>query len=85
LESIKEQFQDTLVITLLLAACVSFILAFFEKEENKTTGFVEPFIIFLILIANAVVGIMQEKNAEEALLVTLLSAMVPSHLLCSGP
>ncbi|KAH0465965.1 hypothetical protein IEQ34_006068 [Dendrobium chrysotoxum] len=67
---VLEQFNDTLVRVLLVAAVVSFVLAWFNGEESGETGitaFVEPLVIFLILIVNAVVGVWQESNAEKAL------------------
>ncbi|TYI00128.1 hypothetical protein ES332_A11G112200v1 [Gossypium tomentosum] len=65
-----EQFDDMLVKILLVAAFISFLLAYMHGSESEESGFeayVEPFVIVLILVLNAIVGVWQETNAEKAL------------------
>lgn len=53
---------------LLLAACVSLVLAFFnEHDDEGLRAYIEPFVILLILVLNAMVGVWQESNAESAI------------------
>ncbi|CAL9002438.1 unnamed protein product [Prunus brigantina] len=67
---VLEPFNDALVRILLASAVICFVLAWLDGEEGgekDITAFVEPLVIFLILIVNAIVGVWQESNAEKAL------------------
>lgn len=59
-----DQFKDVMILILLAAAVISFVVAFHEGELK---AFFEPLLIVLIVVLNAVIGVMQESKAEKAL------------------
>ncbi len=64
LQRFAEQFKDVMILILLAAAVISFIVACSTGEPSE---FFEPLLIVAIVIANAVMGVMQESKAEKAL------------------
>ena len=62
-----EQFKDVMIIILLLAAVVSFVLAVVEQTKGGHGEFFEPILILLIVVMNALMGVIQESKAEKAL------------------
>lgn len=61
-EAVLHQLRDITTIILLLAAVLSLILAI--KEGH---GYLEPVVIFAIIIMNMILAISQERKAEQAL------------------
>ena len=59
-----DQFKDVMIMILLAAAAVSFGIAVYEGDPSE---FFEPALILLIVILNAIMGVMQESKAEKAL------------------
>jgi len=52
---------------LLLAATISFVIALSGDGEEGIAAYVEPFVILLILVLNAMVAIYQDNDADSAL------------------
>ncbi len=64
LQRFLDQFKDAMILILLLAAGVSFFAALGEGDASE---FFEPALILLIVVLNALVGVLQENKAEKAL------------------
>lgn len=58
-----EQFKDFTVIVLLIAGAVSFLTSFLEEQGDLA----DPIIILIIVVLNAVVGVVQQRKAENSL------------------
>ena len=59
-----EQFKDVMIIVLLAAAVVSAVIALVEGEYSEL---IDAGVILLIVVLNAVIGVVQENKAENAM------------------
>ncbi|UWG98669.1 calcium-translocating P-type ATPase, PMCA-type [Dehalobacter sp. DCM] len=64
LQRFGEQLKDMMIIILILAAAVSLGVAVYEGDRG---GYFESFLILLIVVINAIMGVIQESKAEKAL------------------
>ncbi len=59
-----EQFKDFMIIILIIAAIVSGIIG---VREEGLKGLTDTIIIMIVVIANAIIGLVQEARAEKSL------------------
>ncbi len=57
-----EQFKDFMIIVLIISAIISGIVGVIEGEGIKDT-----IIIMIVIVVNAIIGVMQENKAEKSL------------------
>ena len=63
-----DQFNQFLVLILIVAAIISAIIGWTEfNQTGDTTEFIDAIAIMTIVILNAILGVVQEGRAEEAL------------------
>ena len=57
------QFSDFMILVLLVAAAISFAISLISKDGD----FIDPVIILVIVVLNAVIGVIEESRADNAL------------------
>jgi len=64
LRKFLEQFKDFMIIVLIISAIISGIIGF--KQEGFK-GMTDTIIILIVIIVNAIIGVLQENKAEKSL------------------
>jgi Ca2+ transporting ATPase len=56
-----------MIIVLLISAVIGFVFAFLKEDpEERTTPFIEPFVIITILILNATITLVKDLKAQKS-------------------
>ncbi len=63
IQKFLEQFKDFMILTLIAAAGISFFVSLLKDDVD----YLDPIIILLIIVLNAILGIIQEAKAEKSL------------------
>ena len=75
------QFQDVLIILLLIAAAISLVVWLYERDEPLPF---EALVIFAIVLLNGILGFVQEERAERSVAVLRAMAAAEASVLRDG-
>ncbi len=75
------QFQDVLIILLLIAAAISLVVWLYERDEALPF---ESLVIFAIVLLNGILGYAQEARAEQAVAALRAMAAAEASVLRDG-
>ena len=62
-----DQFKDVMVLILIGAAAVSLGLSVYNALQGREADWAEPIVILVIVVVNALLGVIQESRAQAAL------------------